>query len=123
MKRGDKVASGAYLYRRGYNSPERKYLNPDGSATSRVFKLREKDKGKLSVDIQSLTTPEKAVLDPTQYNLFILKNQVVESIGLETIYDADYQAKDRSHCLIIGMEFNDETKPAYLVKQSRKIFP
>jgi len=45
--------------------------------------------------------------------LFILKNQIVESIGLETIYDAGYKPEDRSLCLITGMEINNETKPVY----------
>ncbi|MFV8328504.1 hypothetical protein [Flavobacterium sp. ZS1P14] len=59
MNRGEKIDWAELLYRRGYNRPEKKYLNPDGTATSRVFKLRAKDNGKLSVDLARLTTPKK----------------------------------------------------------------
>lgn len=123
MNRGDKISIESVLYRRGYNSPEKKYLNPDGSATSRVFKLRIKDNGGLSVDLASLTTKEKAVRDQNQFNLFEIKNEIVEKINLETIYDADYSTENNSHCLIIGMDINDETKPAYLARNSQKIHP
>ena len=36
-----------WLFRRGRATPEKNYMNPDGTATSRVFKLREKDNGEL----------------------------------------------------------------------------
>lgn len=123
MNRGDVINSEELLYRRGYNSPEKKYLNPDGTATSRVFKLREKDAGGLSVDLASLTTPEAAVLDPNLYNLFQVSNGVVEAIELQTMYDANFAAQKNSHCIIVGMQMDDETKPAYLAKNSTKIYP
>ena len=123
MKKGDKINSDELLYRRGYNSPEKKFLNPDGTATSRVFKLREKDNGKLSVDLAKLTTPEKAVVDSSLFNLFEIKNTTVEEIELTTVYDAVYTSINNSHCLIIGMDIKDETKPTYLAKKSRKIYP
>ncbi|HEY5370639.1 MAG TPA: hypothetical protein VIJ75_16765 [Hanamia sp.] len=40
-----KVIAQEWLYRRGFSTPEKKYMNPDGTATSRVFKLRAKDNG------------------------------------------------------------------------------
>ena len=123
MTRGDKINSEELLYRRGYNSPEKKYLNPDGTATSRVFKLRPKDNQKLSVDLAKLTTPEKAVVDKTQYNLFEIKNATIEEIELYTIYDALYKSENNSHCLIVGMKNDDDSSPAYLAKKSKKIYP
>ena len=69
---------------------ERKYMNPDGTATSRVFKLRDKDNGQLSVDVKSLTTSEQAVGDsslaklkkgcsnkssPFCFGAFVVKNE------------------------------------------------
>ena len=57
----NQVSVEEWLYRRGYNSPVHKFMNPDGTATSRVFKLRQNDEGKLSVDIKSLTTPQAAI--------------------------------------------------------------
>jgi hypothetical protein len=123
MNRGDVIDSQELLYRRGFNSPEKKYLNPDGTATSRVFKLREKDEGRLSVDLASLTTPAIAVFDSNSYNLFQINNTTVEEIELITIYDADFAAQKNSHCLIIGMQLGDDIKPAYLAKKSTKIYP
>jgi hypothetical protein len=64
------VDSTEWLYRRSYSSPEKNYLNPDGSATSRVFKLREKDHGELSVDVKSLTTPANSIGDASKFILF-----------------------------------------------------
>lgn len=55
------VATDEWLFRRSF-LPEKKYMAPDGSATSRVFKLREKDNGELSVDVKSLTTMIKSDL-------------------------------------------------------------
>jgi hypothetical protein len=69
------VAPLEWLYRRGYSSPEKKYMNPDGTATSRVFKLREKDHGELSVDVKSMTTVEASVGDASQFMLFEIANQ------------------------------------------------
>lgn len=123
MNRGNKINSDELLYRRGFNSPEKKYLNPDGTATSRVFKLRPKDNEKLSVDLAKLTTPEKAVVDSSQYNLFEIKNTSDEEIGLYTVYDAIFTSEQNSHCLIIGMTNDDETNPSYLAKNSKKIYP
>lgn len=123
MNRGDKISKESVLYRRGYNSPEKKYLNPDGSATSRVFKLRIKDNGGLSVDLASFTTKEKAIINSSNFNLFELKNKIVESADLITVYDANFTNDNNSHCLIIGMDIEDDTKPAYLAKHSKKIYP
>lgn len=123
MNQGDKLDSDELLYRRGYNSPEKKFLNPDGTATSRVFKLRPKDNSGLSVDLARLTTPQKAVVDELQFNLFEIRNDKIESIDLHTIYDANYNAANNSHSLIIGMTIEDETKPTFLAKNSKKIYP
>ena len=66
----NQVSVEEWLYRRGYNSPVHKFMNPDGTATSRVFKLRQNDEGKLSVDIKSLTTPQAAIGSSEKYFLF-----------------------------------------------------
>jgi hypothetical protein len=123
MNKGTIIDSIELLYRRGYNSPVKKFLNPDGSATSRVFKLREKDNGKLSVDLAKLTTPKKAVLDSSQFNLFVFQNDEANLTGLSTVYDDKFTSDPNSHCLIIGMDLDDEIKPTYLAKKSRKIYP
>jgi len=121
MNKGDKINSDETLYRRGYNSPLKKFLNPDGSATSRVFKPRPKDNGKLSVDLANLTTMESSITDENQYNLFELLNSVVEEIGLETVYDPSLN--NIAHSLIQSIDILDDISPAYLAKRAKKIFP
>lgn len=94
-------------------------MNPDGTATSRVFKLREKDNGELSVNISSLTTKEVAVFDTSKYILFEVSNRVVNDLELIT-----YKAADRSndaHAVIVGLDMNDEIKPLLLAKASKRV--
>ncbi len=50
--KGQKVSSDWHLYRRGFGPPDR-------TATSRALKLREKGKGKPSVDVKEMTTAAK----------------------------------------------------------------
>ncbi len=121
MKNGDKISADEMLYRRGYSSPEKKYLNPDGTPTSRVFKLRAKDEGKLSMGLARLTTPAVFVGDSTLFNVFEISNNHVENIDLYTIFDGEHNKNTPAHCLIIGMEEEDDAKPAYLAKNARKI--
>ena len=120
LKKGDRIATDEDLYRRGYNSPQKKYLNPDGSATSRVFKLRPKDEGKLSVDLAKLTTKETAVLDSSKYNLFLINNSVVESIELFTVYDPLDEPAVVSHGLILGLDPDYYTISSFLAKKAEK---
>jgi hypothetical protein len=107
------------FYRRGYSTPEKRYMNPDGTATSRVFKLREKDNGQLSVDVQSLTTPEKAVGDTSNYFLFDLSNQAVLSIGLESYHDE--LPDNDAHAFIWGMTMEDDIMPGQLARSSKRV--
>ncbi len=107
------------FYRRGYSTPEKKYMNPDGTATSRVFKLRDKDNGQLSVDVKSLTTPQQAVGDPTKYMLFELSNADVLSLGLESYYDP--LPNNAAHAYIWGMTLNDDILPGLLARTSKRV--
>ena|SRR5215213_7189846 len=108
------------FYRRGYSTPERKYMNPDGTATSRVFKLREKDNGKLSVDVQSLTTPEKAIGDISKYVIFDLPNEAVLALGLESYHDE--LPDNPAHAIILGMTMEDDIMPGKLARASKRIY-
>jgi len=121
MNKGDSISPSEWLYRRGYCTPERKYCNPDGTATSRVFKLREQDEGKLSVDLKSKTTPISSVGDPSKYFLFELKNSTVKEIGLDSIYDPLDDGVNDAHSLIIGMSLDDEVAPGYLARKSKRV--
>lgn len=95
-------------------------MNPDGTATSRVFKLREKDNGKLSVDVKSLTTPEISINDPKKYMLFEVSVSHVDSVELSSFYDP--KDNNPAHAYIFGMDIEDEIKPALLAKKSRRVF-
>lgn len=110
-----------WLYRRSYSSPEKKYCNPDGSATSRVFKLREKDNGRLSVDLRSMTTPRRCVSDPSKFMLFEICNEVVVEHGLNTIYDPLDDGSNDAHALMIGMALEDDVIPGILARKSRRV--
>jgi len=110
-----------WLYRRGFSHPPKNYLNPDGSATSRVFKPRVKDEGKLSVDVKSLTTPEKSIGDTTKHFLFELPNTSVHEIGLQTYHDALSDGTNDAHALIVGFDENDEISPGLLARASKRV--
>ncbi|MFZ4463472.1 MAG: hypothetical protein ACOYN5_06470 [Bacteroidales bacterium] len=117
----DLVSKDETLFRRGFCLPLKNFLNPDGTATSRVFKLREKDLGELSVDICSLTTKEKSVMDPNKHILFEIENKVVMDIDLLTYKAPLVDGTNDAHAVITGLEIDDDIKPALLAKASRKV--
>ena len=111
-----------YLYRRSYSRPPLKFLNPDGSATSRVFKLREKDENKLSVDVKSMTTFEKSIKDQTQFVLFEIYNSHVYEIGLKTFHDPSPNGFNDAHAIIVGMKIeDDDILPGLLARKSKRV--
>lgn len=116
------VAQDEWLLRRSYCTPEKNYLNPDGTATSRSFKLRTKDNGELSVDVKSMTTPEKSVGDKTKYFLFEVSNEAVAQIGLKTLHDPLEDGSNDAHAVIVGMSIEDETFPGLLARSSRRVY-
>jgi len=117
-----KVSPNEWLYRRGYSTPIKKYMNPDGTATSRVFKLREKDNRELSVDVKSLSTPLKSVGDRDRFFLFEFSNRVVEENGLNSYYDPLPEGKNDAHAVIIGMTIEDEILPGLLARKSKRVY-
>lgn len=114
------VSSEEWLFRRGHSNPEHKYMNPDGSAHSRVFKLRAKDIGELSVDVKSMTTPEVAVVDSSCYMLFEVANIDVIDMGLVTEHDP--LPVNSSHAVILGMTEEDEVLPGLLARKARRVY-
>ena len=124
MENQREVALDELLYRRSW-LPEKRFLNPDGTATSRVFKLREKDNGKLSVDVASLTTPQKSVGDDKRFFLFELPNSSVLDITvpkLTTFHDPLDDGSNNAHAVIVGMSIEDDITPGLLARVSRKVF-
>ncbi len=116
------VANNEWLFRRGYASPEKKYMNPDGTATSRVFKLRERDQGELSVDVVSLTTPEKSIGDKTKFMLFKISNSAIIDIELQTFHSPESDGSNVAHAVIVGMQLEDEIKPGLLARKSSRVY-
>jgi hypothetical protein len=115
------VAAEEWLYRRGYSTPERKFMNPDGTATSRVFKLRPVDKEGLSVDVKSLTTPDKAISDPSKFMLFEIANQEVLNLNISAIHDPLEDGTNKAHALIVGMTPEDDILPGLLARKSKRV--
>jgi hypothetical protein len=121
----NEVAREEWLYRRGYSRPEKNYMNPDGTATSRVFKLRPLDNGELSVDVKSMTTSTAAVRDAQKFMLFEVSNHHVINCGLRTEHDPlpnEHSAEDNpAHAVVIGMTDDDDVTPGLLAKGSRRV--
>lgn len=111
-----------WLLRRGFSTPEHKFMNPDGSATSRVFKLRDKDEGKLSVDVESLTTHAVSVVDPAKHMLFRIANRIVNNLGLKTYHSPLPDDSNSAHAVILGMSKEDDITPIRLARASRRVF-
>lgn len=120
------VSADEWLFRRSFSDLTKKYMNPDGTATSRVFKLREKDNGELSVDVKGMTTPSDSVGDTSKFMLFEVANREVLGIGLSSFHDpCDLQThgfENPAHAVIIGMEENDEVAPGLLARKSRRVY-
>lgn len=116
------VADEEQLYRSIYRTPWHKYVDPGGRPTSRNFKLRPKDEGKLSVDVASLTTSERSVRDLSKFALASLPNTDVKAIGLETFYDPftaeEHGFDNPAHAYIWGMDEEDDIKPALLAQKA-----
>ena len=120
MKIRKPVNEEEWLYRRGYCTPVKKYMNPDGTATSRVFKLRERDDGELSVDVKSITTPEKSIGDNQKYFLFEIHNKFVLEIGLLSFHEP--MPDNEAHSVIVGMTLDDEILPGSLARNSKRVY-
>jgi hypothetical protein len=120
------VSEEEWLYRRGYSTPEKKYMNPDGTAHSRVFRLKEKDNGELSVDVRSMTTPEKSIGDASKFMLFEVANLSVLSMGLTTFHDpctTEIHSFDNpAHAVIVGMSDDDDVLPGLLARKSKRVY-
>ncbi len=126
MIKGEKVLSERNPYRRVFGPPDKRFLNPAGSATSRAFVLKPKDEGKLSVDVREMTTPEMAVIDKMRFVLFEISVRKVENLSLAVIHDPLTLEMDNienpSHALILGLQEDDEITPSLLAKLSNRVY-
>lgn len=120
--KGDIVGDEEWLYRRAY--PTKQYTNPDGTATSRAFKLREKDNNALSVDVKSMTTPEASVVDKAKYCLFEISHVEVKTCGVQATHDPNEELQNLAHSIITGPNFNilDDVTPGQLARKSFRVY-
>lgn len=124
MNKGDKVGEHEALLRRVYRIDKRFRDPKTGKPSSRAFAPRPKrDYGKLSVDIESLTSVEKAIVDPLKYVLFRIKTALVYKLGLNCIYDPiDTDIfQNIAHAFIIGFNEDDESIPGILARQAEYV--
>lgn len=120
MKKGDRLDNNENLLRRVYRSDRRYIDKKTGCPTSRAFAPRPKDNGKLSVEIERLTTYEKAVIDSSRFVLFEFLVQIAYSLGLDCIYDP-VDNKNMAHALITGFPLGDESIPGILARKTHKV--
>lgn len=123
--RGQKVSSLYHLYRRAFGPPDKRFLNPDGSATSRVFKLRPKDNGELSVDVKELTTIASAIIDPARFVLFEIPVKSVEDLSLTAVHDplnqSEHGIDNNAHAVILGIPEDDDILAGQLARSSVRV--
>lgn len=120
MEKGDKVAATEFLLRRVFFKDKKYVVKPDGIPTSRAFSPRAVDEGKLSVDVESLTTYEKAISDIDRFRLYKLSAQVPYTLGLSCIHDPDLDRDNPAHALI-QFEDNLDEMAAQLAKKAQKV--
>lgn len=123
MNKGDLVNDDETLLRRVYRVDKR-YRDPNtGKPMSRAFAPRPKDDGKLSVDIESLTTLENSIFDPIKFVLYRISVAIVSGLGLQCIYDPiiEENYENLAHSLIIGFDEDDESVPGILARQAEYI--
>jgi hypothetical protein len=107
------------LYRRAYSRPgDKRFTNPDGTATSRAFKLRAGE-AELSVDVKSMTTAAIAVKDPKKFSLFEIGVQTVESYNLQVFHDS--VDGNSAHAGIVGLDEDDDIIPGLLARASKQV--
>lgn len=106
---------------RRYYTPFSKYMNSDGTPTSRVFKPRPKDEGKLSVDLKDYTNYDKAVSDENKFFMCEVLNSTVLDIKLTTIHDPLPNGVNDAHALVLTFDEDDDIKPGLLARKARII--
>lgn len=123
MNKGDKLNSEEILLRRVYRKDKR-YINPQtGRPVSRAFSPSPKDSGKLSVNIERLTTYEKSVVDSIKFTLFKFPASLAFELGLDCIYDPIETPEEYNpaHSLIIGIDSEDESIPGILARKAVEV--
>ncbi len=104
------------VYRRGRVSK----VNINRNPTTRDFKPRSQDEGKLSVNLKSLSTAIISVVDINRFNLFELKitdiNDIRNDQGVNLFVEEDPIEDNLSHALINRIEPEDDETPLKLAE-------
>ena len=118
-KKGDAIEDSEELWRSYYSNPIQRAFDPNCTmAHSRVFKLRPKDEGRLSVDVSRLTTYGDSIGDPSEYLLFGISAGDVHGIdGLKTHYSP--LIDNLAHTDILGIpEGAEDVVPGLLARRA-----
>lgn len=78
------------------------YIKPDGTISSMAF-AKKRDEDGISVDLERLSSYEKATLDDRRYRLLRINAGVIHNNindGLNVVHDP--QPNNKAHCLITG---------------------
>lgn len=118
MNKGDRLNNDEILLRRAYRT-DKKYRDPVGRPTSRAFSPRPKDEGKLSVDIERLTTYKDSILDPIKFILYQFPSSLAFSLGLDCTYDP--LPHNTAHSLITGFDSEDEAIPGIIARKAVEV--
>lgn len=87
------------LLRRVLDLPPHFMIKDDGTPSSSNFALKSDEDG-LSVDIERLTTHQKAIQDPSKFRLYYLMPPDTEGLGL--VNEHDPLPDNYAHALIKG---------------------
>lgn len=96
------------------------YIKSDGTVSSLAFS-KKRDEDGLSVDLESLTTPEKTIIDRFKFRLRRINVGIVRNVindGLDVIHDP--VEGNSAHSLITGNITGSKQKQ--LVKHSEDLF-
>jgi hypothetical protein len=96
------------------------YIKPDGSITSRAYQKRRDEDG-ISVDLERMSSYEKATLGDRRFRLLkvnvgVVRNTINDGLDVEHNPIPENQA----HCLITG--HITDSKQKHLLKLSSEIF-
>lgn len=118
---GNNVSVNESLYRRSFGPPDKRFLDSAGFATSRAFKPRPIDEGKLSVNVKSMTTEMLSVLnDPNKFVLFEV--DVADVCALSLSVEHDPIESNEAHALILTIPEDDDILPGQLARKSRRVY-
>ncbi len=122
LQKGDRIPEHDFLLRRVY-AHDKRYVKPDGTLSSRAFAPRPKDEGKLSVDVERLTTYDRAIKDEKKFLLYRIQAVNAYDIELDCTFDPNppEDTTNDAHALIIGFPSDDESKPAILAQKAARI--